>query len=403
MNDSYRNRAELSIAQGALTNSKRPSTFIEGVYPTHATYGKGATIYAEKKLYIDFICGLGTNLLGYGNPRIRDAISDRYMKGATLSLSSELEVEAAEKLKSLFPAGELWKFTKTGTDACAAAIKIARTYTGRDLVLSDGYHGWSDDFISMSEPGCGVPKRSWMRPLDFSLIPEAAAVIIEPVILDYSRERRAYLEKLRQECTKHGTVLIFDEIITGFRFLKMSVSNYFGIHPDIILLGKAMAAGMPLSALGGKKEIMNCGEYFVSGTFFGEQCSLDACLATIKLINQDGSKYDLKELWSAGEMFLNRFNELSDALKILGYPTRGAFQGDDMVKALFWQEACKAGILFGPSWFFNFPLMEFTDRLMPVFRDIFSRIKVGAVRLEGKLPSKPYSQTVRECTDTRKE
>lgn len=389
------NRADNAIAQGCLTNSKRQSTFIEGIYPTHASGAAGALIKCEKANYVDYICGLGTNLLGYGQPAIGGAILKQYLKGSTISLSTELEVALAEKLKGLFLFTDLWKFTKTGSEACGAAIKIARAFTGRDLVLSDGYHGNFDDFVYLTEPALGIPKRSWMGRVDFSRIKEAAAVIVEPVMLDYSRDRKAYLETLRAECTKHGTVLIFDEIITGFRFPGLSVSKYFGIFPDLILLGKAMGGGLPLSAIGGRKDIMS-GDYFVSGTFFGEACAMAACMQLIDIIHRDGSKFNITELWEKGELFLEQFNRLHPKLKIVGYPSRGVFQGDDMVKALFWQEACKAGILFGPSWFFNFPLIEYTDKVLPILRDIMTKILTGNVMLEGKMPRAPLAQIQRE-------
>lgn len=392
---SWVNRAELSIAQGALTNSKRPSTFVEGVYPTHASGGRGAKLFVDGRAYIDYICALGTNLVGYGNYQLSDAVLKRFLKGATLSLSSELEVELAERLKSVVPWTDLWKFTKSGTEAGAAAVRIARAYNGRSLVLSDGYHGWSDDFVSLTDPGIGVPRRDWMARFDFDRIKDASAVIIEPVVTDYSKERRIELEKIKKECEKHDTVLIFDEIITGFRFPGFSVSKFFGIEPDMILLGKAMGGGLPLSAIGGKRNIMNCTEYFISGTFFGETVSMAASLELINLMKRDGTKFSLQDLWNSGQDFLRRFNELSPHLKINGYPTRGVFEGDESVKALFWQEACRAGVLFGPSWFFNFPLMNETDSVIPVFRDIFARIHTGAVSLQGKMPKKPFAQQVR--------
>jgi glutamate-1-semialdehyde 2,1-aminomutase len=390
-----KNRAELSIAQGALTNSKRPSTFVEGIYPTHASGGQGCYLFAEGRSYVDYYGALGTNLVGYGHAIIAEAVAARFKKGATLSLSSETEVVLAEKLKEIVPWTDLWKFTKGGTDACAAAIKIARAFTGRELVLSDGYHGWSDDFISLTSPGLGVPKRDCVGVLDFERIQNAAAVIVEPVQLDYSRERKEWLLKLREACTKSGTILIFDEIITGFRFPGFSVSKYFGVEPDMIILGKAMAGGMPLSAIGGKKAVMNCGEYFISGTFFGETVSMEASLAFLSLLTRNTAKYSMDELWRQGAVFLERFNELHPDLKINGYPSRGAFQGDANLKALFWQEACRAGVLFGPSWFFNFPLAAETESVIPVCKDIFSRIKVGAVRLEGNAPSTPFAQKLR--------
>lgn len=393
---SWQNRADLAIAQGALTNSKRPSTFVEHVYPTHVSHGKGAFLFSENKSYVDYICGLGTNLVGYGHTLLAEAIASRYLKGSTLSLSTELEVEVAEKLKSVAPWTDVWKFTKSGTEACAAALKIARAHTGRNLILSDGYHGWSDDFVSLTEPALGVPKRDWMAKFDDSLLENAAAVIIEPVVTDYSKERREFLESLLERCKKAGALVIFDEIITGFRFPQFSVSKYWGLEPDLILFGKAMGGGLPLSAIGGKKEVMN-GEYFISGTFFGETCSLAACSNLIDLLRRDETKYNVKDLWAAGQHFLDSFNKLSPALKISGYPARGVFEGDAEVKALFWQEACQAGLLFGPSWFFNFPLADQTVFTIPICRDILNRIKCGSVRLIGKMPQTPFAQKVRSA------
>lgn len=393
-----RNRAEMTIAQGWLTNSKRPSTFIDGVYPTHCQKGKGAILTCDKKEYIDYLGALGTNLLGYGHPGIASAIASQYLSGSTHSLASQLEVELAEKLKGLFLFADLWKFLKTGTEACQAAIKIARAYSGKDLVLSEGYHGWSDDFVSLSAPGLGVPKRDWMANFDFARISAAGAVILEPVATDHSKGRREFLEKLRTECSKHNTVLIFDEIITGFRWPGYGVCKRWGIAPDLVILGKALGGGLPLSAIGGRKEVMQ-GEYFISGTFFGETCSMAASKAMIDIVHKDGSQFSMQELWEKGELFLEQFNGLHPELKIIGYPSRGVFQGPDMLKALFWQEACKARILFGPSWFFNFPLAEYTDTVIPICRDILTKIKTGQVRLEGKMPKTPFAQEMRKNGD----
>lgn len=392
---SMKDRAHNAIAQGALTNSKRPESFIEGIYPTHAKKGIGPYLYCGDKKYLDYICGLGVNLLGYGNDAIAEDIFEQYLYGSCLSLSSELEIEVAEKLKSIFLWPDLWKFLKTGSDACSAAIKIARSYTKRDLVLSQSYHGWNDDFVSLTYPALGVPKRDFIKSFDLNLIPEAACVIIEPVETEFNEERREFLKALRSECSKYGTILIFDEIITGFRFKNHSVSRYYGIEPDLIVLGKALGGGLPLSAVGGKKEVMNCGDYFISGTFFGEQVSLRACLTFLNLMTKDHSKYSVNTLWEKGKLFYDKFNKLSPEVRLVGYPSRGVFQGDALTKALFFQEACKAGILFGPSWFLNFAMFDYMDITLKTCEDIFRNIKNGRVRLEGNMPVTPFAQKMR--------
>lgn len=401
-NPNWLNRQEECIAQGALTNSKRPESLIKGVYPTHLTRGLGCHVWdSDGKKYIDYICGLGVNLLGYGHEEIAETVLNRIRRGATLSLSTTTEVRLAELLKGLFPCIESLKFLKTGSDACNAAIRIARAYTGRDYVLSEGYHGWSDEFMGLTPPAFGVVCDSehmgclTQKDINPKLMKEmgVAAVIVEPIILNNSEEHIEWLRSLRQACTEAGTVLIFDEVITGFRYKNLSVSKRYSIKPDLICLGKAMANGLPISVVGGKKEIMNCKEYFVSSTFAGETVAMAAAIKTIELLT---NHYSIDELWSAGERFQKLFNELDSRLQIVGYPTRGVLAGEEHIKALFMQEACKAGILFGPSWFFNFEHFAHTETVISTCHDIFQSIQIGTVKLEGKPPQSPFAQKVRE-------
>lgn len=395
-NSTWQNRADLSIAHGALTNSKRPESLVKGVYPTHLTRGQGAYVWdTDGKKYVDFICGLGSSILGYGNEEIAEAIYLRAKQGTVLSLGTDLEVKVAERVKELFPFIDLLRFLKTGTDACNAAIRIARTYTNRSLVLSEGYHGWGDDFVRLTPPALGVPlaySSEKLSPDLSNITPDVAAVIIEPINTDNSTERVEWLRLLREKCTKTGTVLIFDEVITGFRFPRLSVSQYYGITPDLICLGKAMANGLPISVVGGKRNIMNCDQYFVSSTFAGDTVSLTAAQKTMQLIT---TKHSVDQLWESGKRFIQVFNTFHDGLKIEGYSTRGIFKGDEMVKALFFQEACKAGFLFGPSFFFNFAHISLSDQVLNSCRDILLRIKTGSVKLQGELPKTPFAQKVR--------
>lgn len=391
-------RAMTSIAHGALTNSKRPECFVKGVYPTHLKRGHGAHVWdTNDKRYIDFIGGLGSCILGYANGDVIRASVEAVNKGSTLSLGSDVEVMAAEKLKEVMPYIEQVRFLKTGSDACTAALRIARAHTGKLGVLSHGYHGWHDEFTSLTPPATGVPRvHEFIGPLESSTpdLDGVGAVIIEPVLTDFSEKRAAWLRELRDHCTKHGTLLIFDEIITGFRVPKLSVSAYFGIEPDLICLGKAMANGLPVSVVGGKAAIMSGSEYFVSSTFAGEFVALSAAIATITLL-QTG-RFQIGELWERGKAFQDRFNALwPEAIRINGYPTRGVFEGDALTKALFWQEACNAGILFGSSFFFHFGHIGLEDTVISTCEDIIRRMKVGEIKLEGEMPRSPFAQKVR--------
>jgi glutamate-1-semialdehyde aminotransferase len=249
-------RQRLSLGQGALTNSKRPSCFVEGVYPIAIDWGRGCEVWDTKgKRYIDFICALGTNLIGYGHTEIVDTIFKQVQRGILFSLGTPQEVYTAERLKGIFPFVDCVKFLKSGSEACTAAVRIARANRPeRKLIYSDGYHGWHDEFVSLAPPHYGVMDHTQIGKLPERLEdidPRACAIILEPVLTDASPTRIEYLRTLRDFCTRHGVLLIFDEIITGFRFPKWSVSTTYGITPDLICLGKAIAGGMPLSVVGG--------------------------------------------------------------------------------------------------------------------------------------------------------
>ncbi len=364
----YQRCAEDAIAHGALTNSKRPSTFVEGVYPTHLVRGKGPFVWdVKRKRYHDFIGSLGANILGHCHPEVTRALRDQLLKGLSFSLGTPLEIEVAEKVKKLFPFVERVRFLKTGSEACSAAVKIARAHmnqffpseayprlTDKKLILSEGYHGWHDGFVSLTPPAKGVDGSFKFEklPEDLRMInpDRTAAIIVEPVQTDFSPERMKWLALLRAYCSTNRILLIFDEVITGFRFPGFSVANYSGVHPDLIVLGKAIANGMPLSVVGGRKDIMET-DYFVSSTFAGETLSLAAAKATIEALDEGR---ELDAVWENGGRWLNEFNTLCpEKISIEGYNTRGRFVGDPDFRALFFQEACDAGLLFGPSWFYN--------------------------------------------------
>lgn len=397
MNYSWHRRSMDSIFNGALTNSKRAECFVKGVYPTHIKHGLGAhLIDADNKKYIDFICALGTNLLGYANQQLNDAIIRQLYKGTVFSLGSTLEVTAAEAVKEIVPFVSKLRFLKTGSDACNAAVRIALAHTGREKVLSHGYHGIYDQFVSLTPPALGIPKQTHIETLTSfdQITKEVACVIIEPVITDYSSERLKYLNDLKEVCKKNGTLLIFDEVITGFRWKNWTFSNDSGIHPDIITLGKCIGGGLPLSVVACKAGIGEDKEWFVSSSFAGDTTAMAGLLETIKLLR---NKYDINHLWDKGNEFIKKFNEIApNIVKIDGYPTRGVFVADQLNKALFFQESCKAGILFGPSFFFNFTHIEYMDSVLNSCRDILTRIKHKQIELEGELPVSPFAQKMRE-------
>ena len=384
------------IGQGCLTNSKHENSFVKGVYPKTVKGGRCSTLIdSNGKEYIDFICGLGTNLFGYGNHFINSAIMNGIQSGISHSLPTHFEGIAAERLCELFPWVDKFKFLCTGSDACMASVRMARSYTKRLKVLVEGYHGIADMFVSLTPPAEGIAPHPDIRLLrDLNDIgKDIAAVIVEPVITDCSEERIKWLKDLREKCTENGVVLIFDEVITGFRYKNFSVARNYGVFPDLMCLGKAIGSGIPISAVAGRKDLLD-GNYFISSTNAGSVAGLSAAIAAVDLLT-GSSDYNINRLWESGQVFMNRFNKITPEIQIEGYPTRGAFKGDLLKRSLLFQECCKSGVLFGPSWFFNFSHVNDTDTVIDICSSSWARIERGEIELEGELPQSPYAERVR--------
>lgn len=396
----FAQRAEKLIAQRALTNSKRPESFVEGVYPTHVTRAKGCFVWDEHgKRYIDFICALGTNLLGYVHKEVTGAVTEQLNKGTLFSLSSTLEVEFAEAIQSHFPFIEQIKVLKSGSEATSAAIRIARAATRKSLVLKHGYHGWHDWAIILDPPAHGVPGHTCIDVMDLDLglslpssLSNVAAVILEPVITDYSPNRIEFIKELREKTKKAKVPLIFDETITALRFPEMSFSRHIGVYPDLIVMGKALGGGLPISIVGGSKALMSR-DYFVSSTFSGDLAAMAAAMKVLPL-----AKESLGRMWEEALRFKTDFNALGgDLVWLEGYPTRGVLKSkDELTKALFMQEMCQAGVLFGPSFFWCEPHAYETSLVLSLMQNTISRLKLNQIKLLGKLPVKAFSQKQRE-------
>lgn len=390
INKTWQNRADVSIAQGALTNSKHPKCFVSGVYPTHLVRGEGCYVWdTDGRRYIDFICALGTNLIGYAHPVVLEAVAIAAKKGALLSLGTPDEVELCEQLKAVFPVESL-RILSSGTEAAIAAVRIARS-TGRSLVVSEGYHGWGDSFVSLTPPAHGVLRDEFIIPMPQTIeaIPHnAAAVFIEPFNLDGSPARVQWLRYLRQYTAKHDIALIFDEVITALRVPGHSVARYSGVHPDLMIGAKALGSGAKISFVGGRRAIMEAADWFVSGTFCGERTAIAAAQATLWHLR---TRMVVDDLWSSANSFCGAFNSIWKGIQIEGYGTRGRFVGEPEALALVMQEACRAGILLGPSFFFSYAHAPVADVALSTLRDIVLRVKSGSVGLEGKLPQAPFS------------
>lgn len=399
-NNNPRNRAEAVIAHGAMTNSKRPSCFVEGVYPTHCQRGDGAFLYSETgQKYLDFICGLGTNFLGYADPTVNGAVSAALAMGNCHSLPTLAEIGLAETIRSKLSYMEKMRFLKTGSEGCSAAIRIARAFTGRETVLSDGYHGWHDSFVSLTPPHRGVPEDINITPLNlyFDDWHEVAAVIIEPVNLEDSPDHIQCLNLIRKKCDENNVVLIFDETITALRFPKLTVAKTYDVIPDISIMGKALGNGFPMSVVGGKKEVMEA-DYFVSSTFAGELSGIAATQAVFDGLSKN--YWNPEDNWHDARMFQDKMNEIlvKIGVSLEGYGTRCSLRSiDPLNRALFMQETCMSGILFGPSVFWNRHHTTEMENLLGVCAAIVRMIQEGKCKLRGQLPFSPFSERVRNA------
>lgn len=254
----------------------------------------------DNNKYIDLVSGLLSISLGYRDKHVDKAIKKQLKKGINFSLPHKLERRLAERLIHLIPCAEMVRFGKNGSDVTTAAIRLARAYTGRDKVAVCGYHGWHDWYIGSTTRDLGVPASVKALTCNFSYNDldslkkiisenpnEISAVIMEPMNIEYPNA--GFLEGVRNLTRKYGIVLIFDEIITGFRFDIGGAQSLFGVTPDLATFGKSMGNGMPISAIVGQSDIMRLmDDIFFSGTFGGEALSLAASVAVIdKYIKYD--------------------------------------------------------------------------------------------------------------------
>ncbi|HXK59668.1 MAG TPA: aminotransferase class III-fold pyridoxal phosphate-dependent enzyme [Acidobacteriota bacterium] len=349
--------------------SKGPTQFVQGVAPAFLSHGKGSHVWdVDGNEYIDYMSGLGPIILGYNHPVTNEAIRRQLEKATTLSLNSPLEVEVAELLREVIPSAEMVRFGKNGSDATSAAVRIARAYTGREHIAQSGYHGWQDWYVVTTSRNRGIPAalRDLVHPFEYNDLDglerilrqyknQLAAVIMEPVLVEAPRDD--FLRKVKECCEREGILLIYDEVITGFRWSLGGAQEYFGVTPDIACFGKSMTNGMPLSAVVGRKEVMKtCEDVFFSLTYGGECLSLAAAQATVTFMRQ---KPVIEQIWNQGRKLQDGFNALAerkDAIQYvscIGYPVRTVMRFLDrsgryslIIKSLFQQEVIKRGILF---------------------------------------------------------
>jgi len=309
------NKAKKIIPGGNQLFSKRSEKFLPDYWPSYYKKAEGCEIWdLDNNHYYDFAgMGVGSCVLGYANEYVKQQVKNAIDEGSMSSLNSYEEVALAEKLLELHSWAEMARFARTGGEACAIAIRIARAATGKDFVAFCGYHGWHDWYLSANLgdsrnldnqllPGLnarGVPRQlqNTTLPFTYNKIDELititekhkdnlAAIVMEP--LRGHKPDPGFLQSVRNYADKVGAVLIFDEVTSGFRINIGGIHLTQDVKPDIAVLGKAMGNGYPISAIIGRRAIMDAAQTsFISSTFWTERIGFVAALASIEFMQQE--------------------------------------------------------------------------------------------------------------------
>jgi glutamate-1-semialdehyde aminotransferase len=360
-------RARRSIPGASQTLSKGADMFVEGAYPAFLERGRGCRVWdVDGGEYIDYLLGLASITLGYAYPAVTEAVTRQLGEGSIFSLPHPLEVEVAERLIEVIPCAEWARFLKTGSEANSAAIRVARAHTGREVILYCGYSGWHEWYAITTPRSKGIPKdfARFIVPFNYNDLPSleraldehygsVAAVIMEGVLIDAPAP--GFLEGVKRLAHDHGALLIFDEIVTGFRWAMGGAQEYFGVVPDLATFGKGMANGLPLSAIVGRAELARqFEEVFVSSTFGGDTLALAAARATIDEYRRQPV---IAHLWSAGRRFQEGFKRAVARAAVpadcIGFPVHPKIvfrhakdETNRALMSLFLQETARRGVIF---------------------------------------------------------
>jgi len=395
------------IPELAQTAAKKPSQFSETFSPVFLQSGNGAMVKdLEGNQLLDTIMSIGPLILGYNHPNTNNAIINQLKNGIIFSLVNSLEINLALELKKTIPNMDMFRFSKTGADSTSAAVRAARNFTQKNSIISCGYHGWHDwNAISLNN-NSGVPffndrlitkvqYNNFEQIMD-SMNSDTAAIIMEPMVFEYPK--RNYLQKIRKVTKEKKILLIFDEMWTGFRLSPGGAQKYFKIDADLACYSKAIANGMPLSVLAGKKKIINSlnEKSFFYTTFGGETLSIAAAISTIKFIK----KYSVcKKIQIKGLKLQKNLNEIVmknniNFLQITGYGSRCLFlishEKSQDIKTFIHQEMLLDGILWNGIINLSYShKIKDINKICKVFDRICKKIKlIGADKLVNNIKGK---------------
>jgi glutamate-1-semialdehyde 2,1-aminomutase len=424
-------RAQKLIPGGTQLISRRPMRYAYGVSPIYAARAKGARFWdVDGNEYIDWASGIGAIILGYCDDVVDSAVCEQIRSGTTYSINHELELELAEELGRTIPSSEMVRYAKSGGEACAMAIRIARGVTGRDKVLCCGYHGWHDWYLAANLnqddqlashllPGIepiGVPRAlagttavfpygdaNWLAEALDKNPRDVAAIIMEPARSEPPPE--GYLAAVRQLCDERNVVLIFDEVSSGFRVRLGGVQELTGVTPDMTVLGKAISNGYPMAAVVGQRTVMEpAARMFISSTYWSDTIGLRAALTTIRELRERRVPEHLDRVGSELKRRLNEVAHQTGApIECQGlnvHPTLRFQVADDAIKqkltTLYIQEMAKRGCHGYASFYLNFAQgSQEIEQTVAAAQEVFGIIEQALTR--GNLDSLLECDTTQEA------
>ena len=374
------NRAKRLIPGGNMLLSKRPEMYLPNNWPSYFKKSKGCKVWdIDGRELIDMsIMGIGTNILGYGHPEVDEVVASVVQDGNMSTLNCPEEVWLAERLVELHPWSDMVRFARSGGEANAIAVRIARAATGRDAIAICGYHGWHDWYLASNlqnqsrleehllpglEPN-GVPKglAGTIHPFSYNRIDQLQQIIsnydLAAVKMEVQRSTPpdpGFLEKVRSLCSSKGIVLIFDECTSGFRESLGGLHLKYGVNPDMAMFGKALGNGYAITATVGTRAVMEAAQStFISSTFWTERIGPSAALKTLEIMEREQS-WDF--ITSAGLSLRAGWQSLADKYQLeiihYGLPSLCGFSFKSSsslaYKTLISQEMLKLGYLAGTS------------------------------------------------------
>jgi len=383
------------------TASKQPGRFPSN-YPKWVIKGEGAYVFDEDgKKYLDYCMALGPIILGYRYPEVDEAVIKTIQdEGTIFSLQHPKERVLADLICEMLPGMQKVKFAHNGKDVTAAAVRLARRVSGRDLVVSFSYHGSTDVFLASDKADKGVPQElkkliTTFEYNDFERMAELfkkyghqiACVIMEPQTI--KKPKKDYLETIREYCTDNKSLLIFDEVVSFPRYKRFSAQSFYKVKPDLTCISKAMANGYAISTLAGVEKYMNefaDGGVFNSTTFGGNLVGVSAAIATLNIVKDQNVPEYLDEI---GGIFKER---LKGVIKLKGTHNCRQFLGcEDDVRVKVWQEAIKRGIFLHVPIFFSYShskkdIVLTTENITDIVKNI------DKIKVEGEMPSEVFKK-----------